>query len=345
MKDNKNEESKYVYLKDMLDSFQDLVSYADIEDETSNTVFEIIETPKRSDIAYIALEGMDEDKFTSYIIFLMAIRNKEVKEIVSKIKYIFDYIANDNLLINNKHMKEHNVKINYEQGELEYDYFSFMIIDMEFERNLSENQKNLKEKYISTGLKELEELKEDLKFLADENETTDLYFENLCAIVENLFNILKEKFLIYPYGYRSNSSLEDIYEFIENREQASCYYSKDKRINLYNFKKLLNKGNILIADLFFMYDYNNYSINQSDKADTKYINKKIKCSLTKHHGISKKGTSTQIPYKEFIENYNNYENYKGADFGYYITERSLRSKIAMMQKFIDECGYRDLFFI
>ena len=139
--------------------------------------------------------------------------------------------------------------------------------------------------------------------------------------------------------------MEDIYEFIENREQASCYYSKDKRINLYNFKKLLNKGNILIADLFFMYDYNNYSINQSDKADTKYINKKIKCSLTKHHGISKKGTSTQIPYKEFIENYNNYENYKGADFGYYITERSLRSKIAMMQKFIDECGYRDLFFI
>ena len=41
-------------------------------------------------------------------------------------------------------MKEQNVKINYEQGELEYDYFSFMIIDMEFERNLSENQKNLK---------------------------------------------------------------------------------------------------------------------------------------------------------------------------------------------------------
>src|SRR5574344_1175286 len=178
MKDNSNEESKYVYLKDMLDSFQDLVSYADIEDETSNTVFEIIETPKRSDIAYMALESMDEDKFTSYIIFLMAIRNKEVKELILKIKYIFNYISNDNVLKNNKHIKEHQVKLNYEQKEIEYDYFSFMIMDMEFEKNLSENQKNLKEKYISTGLKKLDELKEDLEFLADENETTDLLFEN-----------------------------------------------------------------------------------------------------------------------------------------------------------------------
>ena len=169
MKDNKNEESKYVYLKDMLDSFQDLVSYADIEDETSNTVFEIIETPKRSDIAYIALEGMDEDKFTSYIIFLMAIRNKEVKEIVLKVKYIFDYIANDNVLVNNKHMKENNVEINYIEGKLEYDYFSFMIFDMEFEEKTSEKQRELKQKYISTGLKPFDKFKIDLESLAKEN--------------------------------------------------------------------------------------------------------------------------------------------------------------------------------
>lgn len=345
MKDNKNEELKYVSFKQMLEFFEDFGSYEDIEDKTSNTVFEIVETPKRSDIAYIALEGMDEDKFTSYIIFLMAIRNKEVKELISKIKYIFNYIANKNVLKNNKHIKEHQVKLNYEQKEIEYDYFSFMIMDIEFEKNLSENQKNLKEKYISTGLKKLDELKEDLEFLADENETTDLLFENLCVIVKNIFNKLKEKFLIYPYGYRSNSSLEDIYEFIENREEASYYYSKKNDKNLDNFKKLLNKGNILIADLFFIYDYHNYKKNQNDIAEKTYITQNLKGSLTKYHGISKKNSSELIEYKKFIQNDNNYENDKRANFGYYVTERSLRSKIAMMQKFIDKCGYRDLFFL
>ena len=143
MQDNQNDELKYVSLSEMLKFFQDFGSYDDIQDKTCNTVFEIIETPKRNDVAYENIEKMDGKNFTSYMIFLMAIRNKKVKEIVLKVKYIFDYIANDNVLVNNKHMKENNVEINYIEGKLEYDYFSFMIFDMEFEEKTSEKQREL----------------------------------------------------------------------------------------------------------------------------------------------------------------------------------------------------------
>lgn len=68
----------------MFKFFQDFGSYDDIEDKTLNTVFEIVETPKRSDVAYKTFEEMDNYNLSSYIIFLMAIRNKKVKEIVLK---------------------------------------------------------------------------------------------------------------------------------------------------------------------------------------------------------------------------------------------------------------------
>lgn len=345
MRYNQDEELKYVSFDVMFKFFQDFGSYDDIEDKTLNTVFEIVETPKRSDVAYKTFEEMDNNNLSSYIIFLMAIRNKKVKEIVLKVKYIFDYIANDNVLVNNKHMKENNVEINYIEEKLEYDYFSFMILDMEFEEKTSEKQRELKQKYISTGLKPFDEFKKDLESLTNENETNNLYFENLCAIVDHLFNKLRNEFLIYPSGYKSDSNCNDIYELVENREKIIYYGSKDLDSHLEEFKKF-QKDKVSLADLFFIYDYNNYKENQIDLADKTYITKNIKCALTKYHGISKKGSSAPpIPYKEFIENGNNYENDKKTNFGYYITERSLRSKIAMMKIFIDKCNYRDLFFI
>ncbi|UXC29010.1 hypothetical protein N3114_10185 [Aliarcobacter butzleri] len=343
MRYNQDEELKYVSFDVMFNFFQDFGSYEDIEDETLNTVFEIVETPKRSDVAYKTFEEMDNYNLTSYIIFLMAIRNKKVKEIVLKVKYIFDYIANDNVLVNNKHMKENNVEINYIEEKLEYDYFSFMILDMEFEEKTSEKQRELKQKYISTGLKPFDEFKKDLESLTNENETNNLYFENLCAIIKNLFNILRNNFLIYPCGYKSDSNCDDIYELIEKKELVPYGYSDLICGYLEDFKKLY-KDKILLADLFFIYDYHSYKINQDDIADKTYITKNIKCALTKYHGISKKGCSSIITYEDFSKNYSNYKN-EEANFGYYITERSLRSKISMMQKFIDECGYKSLFYI
>ena len=135
MQDNQNEELKYVSLSEMLKFFQDFGSYDDIQDKTCNTVFEIIETPKRNDVAYENIEKMDGKNFTSYMIFLMAIRNKEVKEIVSKIKYIFEYIANNDSFLDNEHIEEHDVNIIYNDGKLEYDTFSYMIEDMDFKKN------------------------------------------------------------------------------------------------------------------------------------------------------------------------------------------------------------------
>ena len=345
MQDNQNEELKYVSLSEMLKFFQDFGSYDDIQDKTCNTVFEIIETPKRNDVAYENIEKMDGKNFTSYMIFLMAIRNKEVKEIVSKIKYIFEYIANNDSFLDNEHIEEHDVNIIYNDGKLEYDTFSYMIEDMDFKKNLSENQEKLKQEYISIGLKPFDKFKIDLESLANKNETIDLYFENLCAIVDHLFNKLRNEFLIYPSGYKSDSNCNDIYELVENRENIIYYGSKDLDSHLEEFKKF-QKDKVSLADLFFIYDYNNYKENQIDLADKTYITKNIKCALTKYHGISKKGSSAPpISYKEFIENGNNYENDKKTNFGYYITERSLRSKIAMMKIFIDKCNYRDLFFI
>ena len=326
----------------MFKFFQDFGSYDDIEDKTLNTVFEIVETPKRSDVAYKTFEEMDNYNLTSYIIFLMAIRNKEVKEIVSKIKYIFEYIANNDSFLDNEHIEEHDVNIIYNDGKLEYDTFSYMIEDMDFKKNLSENQEKLKQEYISIGLKPFDKFKIDLESLANENETIDLYFENLCAIIKNLFNVLRDNFLIYPCGYKSDSNCDDIYELIEKKELVPYGYSELICGYLEDFKKLY-KDKILLADLFFIYDYHNYKINQDDIADKTYITKNIKCALTKYHGISKKGCSSIIKYEDFSKNYSNYKN-EEANFGYYITERSIRSKIAMMQKFIDECNYKYLFF-
>lgn len=343
MQDNQNEELKYVSLSEMLKFFQDFGSYDDIQDKTCNTVFEIIETPKRSDVAYKTFEEMDNYNLSSYIIFLMAIRNKEVKEIVSKIKYIFEYIANNDSFLDNEHIEEHDVNIIYNDGKLEYDTFSYMIEDMDFKKNLSENQEKLKQEYISIGLKPFDKFKIDLESLANENETIDLYFENLCAIIKNLFNVLRDNFLIYPCGYKSDSNCDDIYELIEKKELVPYGYSELICGYLEDFKKLY-KDKILLADLFFIYDYHNYKINQDDIADKTYITKNIKCALTKYHGISKKGCSSIIKYEDFSKNYSNYKN-EEANFGYYITERSLRSKISMMKKFIDECGYKSLFYI
>ena len=95
--------------------------------------------------AQMNIEKMDGKNFTSYMIFLMAIRNKEVKEIVSKIKYIFEYIANNDSFLDNEHIEEHDVNIIYNDGKLEYDTFSYMIEDMDFKKNLSENQEKLKQ--------------------------------------------------------------------------------------------------------------------------------------------------------------------------------------------------------
>ena len=69
MQDNQNEELKYVSLSEMLKFFQDFGSYDDIQDKTCNTVFEIIETPKRNDVAYENIEKMDGKNF-SYLRYM-----------------------------------------------------------------------------------------------------------------------------------------------------------------------------------------------------------------------------------------------------------------------------------
>ena len=62
-----------------------------------------------------------------------------------------------------KELEGFDVNIIYNDGKLEYDTFSYMIEDMDFKKNLSENQEKLKQEYISIGLKPFDKFKIDLE--------------------------------------------------------------------------------------------------------------------------------------------------------------------------------------
>lgn len=168
-------------------------------------------------------------------------------------------------------------------------------------------------------------------------------FQNICFIFELLSKKLKRDFFLYPDGYVSKAIIENLVVSREYIRLNTGLEYKTLEIDSVSeeFRKFKNTDMKSVADLFFIYDYHRYKLDESDK---EYLIKNIKYALTKYHGIIQKGTSEIIPYKEFLENYNNEENNKENFFGYYITERSIRSKIAMMQKFIDECNYKYLFF-
>ncbi|AXK49650.1 hypothetical protein CRU87_09235 [Aliarcobacter trophiarum LMG 25534] len=301
------------------------------------------DTPYRKIYKYI--ENLNKKDFTYMMIFEMAYRNKKVQEIIENLETIFIFFTE------RKHKYQKlDSKFNFDRisdidrfSDIASDIFSCASSDIEYKQDLAENQKKFIELYFSEKDEKVL-FKDELEILLNNQELTeDLEFQNICFIFELLSKKLKRDFFLYPDGYVSKAIIENLVVSREYIRLNTGLEYKTLEIDSVSeeFRKFKNTDMKSVADLFFIYDYHRYKLDESDK---EYLIKNIKYALTKYHGIIQKGTSEIIPYKEFLENYNNEENNKENFFGYYITERSIRSKIAMMQKFIDECNYKYLFF-
>ena len=112
---------------------------------------------------------------------------------------------------------------------------------------------------------------------------------------------------------------------------------KNQIINemIVEFRKLKPVDVKSVADLFFMYDYNKKRVEQED---TSFINLNIKIALTKHHGIKIKGEKELLSYSKCLERY---DELKNKEAGFYIVERSIRDKLDIMKKFIDNRFLKD----
>jgi len=332
----KDSDLKYIESKKLLEELKDFESYREefgdvIEKDANYTYFDDeYNTPRRDNILYKNIEKITAKEFNLYMIYLMAIRNERVKEIIERIKIVFKLVQN--------RQDKYQLFVDKPNTIDDLEFFCYTAMDFEYSECLNENP------IMATTRLPLEDFEENLNTLLENDDIKDEFnFENLCKIVYDYCKILKEEYFIYPDGINEKGALESL---VINKEDFYFHSNLDdtKTNNILKiFSTIRNATPESIADLFYMYDYHNHKINQDDIADKTYITKNIKCALTKYHGISKKGCSSIIKYEDFSKNYSNYKN-EEANFGYYITERSIRSKIAMMQKFIDECNYKYLFF-
>lgn len=331
----KNTDLKYVEAKELLEELKYFESYRedfgdDIEEDDYNSFDNEKYTPKRDDISYKRIEKITAKEFNLYMIYLMAIRNERVKEIIERIKIIFKLVQN--------RQDKYKLFVDKPNTIDDLEFFCYTAMDFEYSECLNENP------IMATTKLPLEDFENNLNILLENNDTKDEFkFENLCKIVYDYCKILKEEYFIYTDGINEEGGLDSL---VLSKEDFDFYsYLDDAKTDdiLKIFSTIRNATPESIADLFYMYDYYIYKIKIKEELK---INNNIKLALTKHHPIGIKNLKDKkikktILYKELRDSYIENQDEK---LEYYITERSIRDKIKMMKEFISECNYKYLFF-
>ncbi|MCT7527458.1 hypothetical protein [Aliarcobacter cryaerophilus] len=331
----KNTDLKYVEAKELLEELKYFESYRedfgdDIEEDDYNSFDNEKYTPKRDGISYKRIEKITAKEFNLYMIYLMAIRNERVKEIIERIKIIFKLVQN--------RQDKYKLFVDKPNTIDDLEFFCYTAMDFEYSECLNENP------IMATTKLPLEDFENNLNILLENNDTKDEFkFENLCKIVYDYCKILKEEYFIYTDGINEEGGLDSL---VLSKEDFDFYsYLDDAKTDdiLKIFSTIRNATPESIADLFYMYDYYIYKIKIKEELK---INNNIKLALTKHHPIGIKNLKDKkikktILYKELRDSYIENQDEK---LEYYITERSIRDKIKMMKEFISECNYKYLFF-
>ena len=331
----KNTDLKYVEAKELLEELKYFESYRedfgdDIEEDDYNSFDNEKYTPKRDDISYKRIEKITAKEFNLYMIYLMAIRNERVKEIIERIKIIFKLVQN--------RQDKYQLFVDKPNTIDDLEFFCYTAMDFEYSECLNENP------IMATTRLPLEDFEENLNTLLKNDDIKDEFnFENLCKIVYDYCKILKEEYFIYTDGINEEGGLDSL---VLSKEDFDFYsYLDDAKTDdiLKIFSTIRNATPESIADLFYMYDYYIYKIKIKEELK---INNNIKLALTKHHPIGIKNLKDKkikktILYKELRDSYIENQDEK---LEYYITERSIRDKIKMMKEFISECNYKYLFF-
>ena len=332
----KDSDLKYIESKKLLEELKDFESYREefgdvIEKDANYTDFDDeSNTPKRDNILYKNIEKITAKEFNLYMIYLMAIRNERVKEIIERIKIVFELVQN--------RQDKYKLFVDKPNTIDDLEFFCYTAMDFEYSECLNENP------IMATTKLPLEDFENNLNILLENNDTKDEFkFENLCKIVYDYCKILKEEYFIYTDGINEEGGLDSL---VLSKEDFDFYsYLDDAKTDdiLKIFSTIRNATPESIADLFYMYDYYIYKIKIKEELK---INNNIKLALTKHHPIGIKNLKDKkikktILYKELRDSYIENQDEK---LEYYITERSIRDKIKMMKEFISECNYKYLFF-
>ena len=331
----KDSDLKYIESKKLLEELKDFESYREefgdvIEKDANYTDFDDeYNTPKRDNILYKNIEKITAKEFNLYMIYLMAIRNERVKEIIERIKIVFKLVQN--------RQDKYQLFVDKPNTIDDLEFFCYTAMDFEYSECLNENP------IMATTRLPLEDFEENLNTLLENDDIKDEFnFENLCKIVYDYCKILKEEYFIYPDGINEKGALESL---VINKEDFYFHSNLDdtKTNNILKiFSTIRNATPESIADLFYMYDYHTYKTKIGEYCK---VNNDIKLALTKHHPIGIKNLKDKkikktISYKELRDSY--IEN-QDEELEYYITERSIRNKIKMMKSFIDKCNYKYLF--
>lgn len=324
-----SKEAKYINFKVLMDELKFLEDDEDL--------------PSRSDSRYFGnetikgIEQIELFEFNPSIMFEMAIRNKEVIEIIEKIEYIYKLMT-DILFIESNKLELTNLQI-----------FNFKNL-----HNIGPIGFELEDEYYKISLLSIDKFIKELEFLIDSkyNDQIENFFNQnkklknreirycyeLSEVMAILQFKLKYEYYIYPYGYLKGIEPN----FTQKVVSRDVFFNenfndkiKNQIINemIVEFRKLKPVDVESVADLFFMYDYYKKRV---EKGDLNFINQDIKFALTKHHGIEIKGEKELLSYSECLERYEELKNKKA---GFYIVERSIRDKLDIMKKFIDNRFY------
>lgn len=376
-----SKEVKYINFKILM---EELKYFEDDED-----------LPSRNDPKYIGdettkgIEQIELFEFNPSIMFEMAIRNKDVVEIIKKIEYIYKIMADFLSLKQKETHKELMDKNNNElkffndlKGKKRLFYKSSQVFTKAIEKresllkiNDEEELENLmifnfcnlhqmhipfklQDEYLKITLLSYDKFIKELDFLVDSKyndkieecfnnskltDKTTRYCYELSEIMEILQQKLKYQYYIYPNGYLRGNKLTFTQKVISRDEFFNEKFNnkeKNQKINemIIEFRKLKPVDVKSVADIFFMYDYQKRRV---EKEDTNLINQNIKFALTKHHGIQIKGEKNLLSYSECLDRY---EEFKDKEAGFYIVERSIRDKLDIMKKFIDDKNYFHIVF-
>ena len=229
------------------------------------------------------------------------------------------------------------------QNELEF------LIDMKYSDNYNENWiDDMVKDGIDDPFKINEELTQQYKFKDSKGKKTIdnkyLSFGKLNIIIEYLQDRLKNDFYIYPNGYcqgfKENRNKKIVSkDFISGQIIQDEFKTTEISEALEDFRKLKPKDINIIADLFFMYDY--YKKCQEDEEKRTYLHLDIKCLLTMHYGIEIKDTKELISYDICLERD---DELKSSELGFYEVEKSIKNKIELMNKLINNKYYKYLLF-
>mgnify|MGYP000446812172 FL=1 len=240
----KNTDLKYVEAKELLEELKYFESYRedfgdDIEEDDYNSFDNEKYTPKRDDISYKRIEKITAKEFNLYMIYLMAIRNERVKEIIERIKIIFKLVQN--------RQDKYQLFVDKPNTIDDLEFFCYTAMDFEYSECLNENP------IMATTKLPLEDFENNLNILLENNDTKDEFkFENLCKIVYDYCKILKEEYFIYTDGINEEGGLDSL---VLSKEDFDFYsYLDDAKTDdiLKIFSTIRNATPESIADLFYI---------------------------------------------------------------------------------------------